>query len=203
MTVTLWQAEPDDAEIIARVIRETSAGVVDYLLGGLSRVLSPERLLTPVIMETGHPLSHENVLLLRQGQTLAGLLLAYPATEHGIPDILRKVVAAQKLELLDGLLRVVEPESLYINTLWVNAAYRGSGVADDLIECALVAAADRGLGALCLHVWLENARAVRFYQRHGFVTTRHFEVPTKRRLPYTGGYDLMKRELTPARRLLT
>lgn len=201
MDVTLWQAEPDDAEIIARVIRETSAGVVDYLLGGLSRVLSPQRLLTPVIMETGHPLSHENVLLLRQGQTLAGLLLAYPATAHGIPDILRKVVAAQKLDLLDGLLRVVEPESLYINTLWVNEAYRGSGVADDLIECALVAAADRGLGALCLHVWVENARAVRFYQRHGFVTTRHFEVPAKPRLPYTGGYDLMKRDLAPARRL--
>lgn len=196
--LTLNQADSDDAETIARIVRETSAGVVDYLLGGLSLVLSPERLLAPVIMEPGNPMSHENVLLARDGATVAGLLLAYPSAEHGIPDILRKAVAARKLELLAGLLEVVPPGTFYVNTLWVDPAYRGTGLADDLIECAWMTAEDKNLSGLCLHVWVENARAVRFYQRHGFAVSRHFPVPPQKKLEYAGGYFLMTCLVRPA-----
>jgi len=197
--LTLNLAEPDDAEIIARIVRETSAGVVDYLLGGLSLVLSPERLLTPIIMEPDNPLSHENVVLARDGEAVAGLLLTYPAAVHAIPDILRKTVATKKLTLLHGLLEVATPDTLYINTIWVDAPYRGTGLADDLIECAWLAADDQGLAGLCLHVWEENTRAVRFYQRHGFTVSRHFPVPAQRALRFTGGYCLMASATKPAR----
>jgi ribosomal protein S18 acetylase RimI-like enzyme len=197
--LTLNLAEPDDAETIARIVRETSAGVVDYLLGGLSLVLSPERLLTPIIMEPGNPLSHENVLLARDGEAVAGLLLAYPAAVHAIPDILRKTVAVKKLVLLHGLLDVATPDTLYINTIWVDAPYRGTGLADDLIECAWLTAADQGLGGLCLHVWEKNTRAVRFYQRHGFTVSRHFPVPAQRAGRFAGGYSLMTAATKPAR----
>lgn len=197
--LTLNQAEPDDAEIVARVVRETSAGVVDYLLGGLSLILSPERLLAPVIMEQGNPLSHENVLLARDGDTVAGMLLTYPAAEHGTPDILRKAVSAKKLELLRGLLDEATPGTLYVNTLWVAPDYRGTGLADDLIECARMTAAEAGLSGLCLHVWVENARAVRFYERHGFAVERHFPVPAQKKLSFEGGYYLMSRRDRPDR----
>jgi ribosomal protein S18 acetylase RimI-like enzyme len=189
--LSLCRAEPEDAETVARIVRQTSAGVVDYLLGGLSLFLSPERLLTPVIMEPGNPMSHENVLLARDGEAVAGLLLTYPAAEHGTPDILRKAVSAKKLELLHGLLDVATPGTLYVNTLWVDPAYRGSGLADDLLECARLTAADQGLAGLSLHVWVENARAVRFYQRHGFAVSRHFPVPPQKKLDFEGGYYLM------------
>jgi ribosomal protein S18 acetylase RimI-like enzyme len=196
--LSLTRAEPDDAEAVARIVRETSAGVVDYLLGGLSLVLSPERLLTPIIMEPDNPLSHENVLLARNGDTLAGLLLSYPSAEHGTPDILRKAVSAKKLELLRGLLDMAEPNSLYINTLWVGEPYRGTGLADDLIECAWLTATDKGLAKLSLHVWVENVRAVRFYRRHGFEVCRHFEVPAHKKLEHEGGYCLMACPAQPA-----
>lgn len=197
MPVNPVPAEPDDAEIIARVVRETSAGVVDYLMGGLSLLLSPERLLSSIIMETGNPMSHENVVLLRDDDTLAGLLLAYPGSQHGTPDILRTVIAARKFKVLSGLMNVCEPDSLYINTFWVAPAYRGTGLADDLLECARLWAADRELPRLSLHVWDGNARALRFYARHGFATVQEFSVPEGEKLQYPGGYRLMGRPSLP------
>jgi len=197
MPVNPVPAEPDDAEAIARIVRATSAGVVDYLLGGLSLLLSPERLLTSIILETDNPLSHENVILLRDGASLAGLLLAYPGSQHGTPDILRTVIAARKLKALSGLMNVCEKESLYINTFWVAPDYRGTGLADDLLECARLWAADRDLPRLNLHVWDGNARALRFYARHGFDTVQEFSVPETETLEYPGGYRLMGRPSLP------
>ncbi len=195
--LTLDWAEPDDAETIARIVRETSAGVADYLLGRLSAVLPAERLLTSVIMEPDNPLSHENVLLARNGETVAGLLLGYPAADHGIPAILRRTVAARKLTALHGMLEVTVPDTYYINTLWVEAASRGTGLAGDLLECAGLTAAAAGLSGLCLHVWLENVRAVRFYVRHGFATVARFPAPPHRGFTFAGGYALMTCPVRP------
>ena len=193
MPLTLRQADPEDAEQIARIVREVSGGVADFLLRGASLLVSPERLLSSLIMEAGNPFSHENVLLLERGATTAGLLLAYPWTLHAVPDILHKLVPRKRLQLLDGLLQMADADSLYINTIWVAESWRGTGAADELLECALLLAAEHGLGRVSLHVWADNARAVRFYHRHGFAVVQHFDIPRQRLLPHDGGNFLMSR----------
>jgi ribosomal protein S18 acetylase RimI-like enzyme len=198
MTLTLRQADPEDAEAIAQVVRAVSGGVADYLLAGASLFIPPERLLASLIMETGNPFSHENALLLEQGTSLAGLLLAYPWERHAVPDILRKIVPRKKLAILEGLLQTADARSLYINTIWVDEPHRGTGAADDLLECAFLLAREFGLAKISLHVWADNTRAMRFYRRHGFAAMRHFDVPRHRLLPHDGGNYLMSREVGPA-----
>lgn len=197
--LSLAQAEPDDAELVARIVRQTSAGVVDFLLAGLCPEVPAEALLASAVMEPGTPISHENVLLVRQGRAPVGLLLAYPAADHALPDIVAKAVPQARLELLSGLLTEAAPATLYVNTLWVAPALRGAGLADDLVACAWLTAENRGLAGLSLHVWSENVRAVRFYQRHGFTVLRHFPVPPRRELAYAGGYALMTCPTRPVR----
>ncbi|QLA21263.1 GNAT family N-acetyltransferase [Desulfolutivibrio sulfoxidireducens] len=195
MTLTLRQADPEDAEHIARVVRAVSGGVADFLLAGASLFVSPERLLASLIMETGNPFSYENALLLEHNSTLAGLLLSYPWEQHAVPDILRKIVPKKRLAVIDGLLQMADAQSLYINTIWVDEPYRGTGTADDLLECAFLMATQLHLAKVSLHVWADNTRAVRFYRRHGFVPARHFDVPRQRLLPHDGGNFLMSREV--------
>ena len=125
------------------------------------------------VMEPGNPFSCENALVLRQGDALAGLLLAYPAELHRPPDILRRVVSGRKLRHIAGLLEGACPDSLYINTLWLDASYRGTGLADDLLQCARMLASEQGLTSLSLNVWADNSRALRFYQRHGSTIHRN------------------------------
>jgi uncharacterized protein len=55
--------------------------------------------------------------------------------------------------------------------MWVDPAARGSGAADQLISAARQWADDEGVARLALQVVADNSRAVRVYERHGFVFT--------------------------------
>jgi ribosomal protein S18 acetylase RimI-like enzyme len=54
-----------------------------------------------------------------------------------------------------------------IGSMYVRAQYRGGGVADALMEAAIDVALDK-VEQIVLAVNAENARAIKFYERHGF-----------------------------------
>ena len=56
-----------------------------------------------------------------------------------------------------------EVEALYVEHPW-----RGTGLADELLDRAVGWAAERGLPAVQLSVTASNARAMHFYERQGF-----------------------------------
>ncbi|SEH49391.1 Ribosomal protein S18 acetylase RimI [Halopenitus malekzadehii] len=61
-------------------------------------------------------------------------------------------------------------DAAVLNEIFVAPAYRGEGVADDLMDAALALATDQDLpiDRLILDVDPDNERARRFYDRHGF-----------------------------------
>lgn len=59
--------------------------------------------------------------------------------------------------------------------MWVVPAYRGSGVADLLVEAAVAMAAGCGSDSLRLWVETENTAARKLYARHGFEPTGRTE----------------------------
>jgi putative acetyltransferase len=61
---------------------------------------------------------------------------------------------------------VVNPQTGYLDQIVVATADQGRGVADIL----LAEARRLSPAALDLHVNQDNARAIRFYQKHGFIT---------------------------------
>lgn len=197
MSWQLRQADPDDAEFIGRIICEVSGGVTDYLLRRVSLLVSPAKLMAMTVMETDNPFSHENVLLLEDGEAIAGMLLAYPWDQHAVSDVIRRIVPRKDLKVLEGLLAKADEDSLYVNTLWVDEPWRGSGMADELMECGSLLAQEMGLGKISLHVWADNLRARRFYERHGFEVVEHFDVPRHRHLPHDGGNMLLSKPVPP------
>ncbi|GAB2770580.1 GNAT family N-acetyltransferase [Rhabdobacter roseus] len=62
-----------------------------------------------------------------------------------------------------------EPESMEIERIYVLAAYLGQGVGQVLFEEALRLARAQARKYLWLGVWEHNARALRFYEKNGFV----------------------------------
>ena len=63
-----------------------------------------------------------------------------------------------------------------LSKFYVLAGHHGSGLAAELMAATTEAARDRGAASVWLGVNNENARANRFYEKHGFVTvgTKHF-----------------------------
>jgi putative acetyltransferase len=76
----------------------------------------------------------------------------------------RSLVALRDSRIVGAL--VVNPETGYLDQIVVATADQGSGVADILLAEARRISPSR----LDLHVNQDNARAIRFYQKHGFVT---------------------------------
>jgi GNAT superfamily N-acetyltransferase len=55
-----------------------------------------------------------------------------------------------------------------VEALYVERAWRGTGLADELLGRALDWAAERDLAAVQLYVTASNSRAISFYERQGF-----------------------------------
>ena len=58
--------------------------------------------------------------------------------------------------------------SMLVDQLYVRAEQHGSGVARELMQWGIEEARRRGAHALYLTVFVDNLRARRFYERHGF-----------------------------------
>lgn len=76
----------------------------------------------------------------------------------------RSLIALRANRIIGAL--VVNPQTGYLDQMVVATADQGRGVADLL----LAEARRLSPAALDLHVNQDNARAIRFYQKHGFVT---------------------------------
>ena len=87
-------------------------------------------------------------LLAEVGETLAGYaLLRIEAPDEGDPTVERPV----------------ELKRFYVDHTW-----HGRGVAPALMTACIDTARARGGATMWLGVWERNARAIRFYQKHGF-----------------------------------
>ncbi|MFJ5307410.1 GNAT family N-acetyltransferase [Streptomyces sp. NPDC088350] len=62
-----------------------------------------------------------------------------------------------------------------IKRLWTDPAFRGRGIASDLLGAALADAAESGAGAVRLSVWKWRTGAIALYQRFGFTVTESWD----------------------------
>ena len=70
-----------------------------------------------------------------------------------------------------GVPHTSEPAAVFLVSMWVAPAARGTGAGDQLVAAVLDWAAARGARAVYLHVTQGNARAQAFYLKNGFGST--------------------------------
>ncbi len=62
-----------------------------------------------------------------------------------------------------------DPKAIEIERIYVLKAFQGKRVGQALYEHALQLARDRGVDYIWLGVWEQNHKAIRFYEKNGFV----------------------------------
>jgi ribosomal protein S18 acetylase RimI-like enzyme len=69
------------------------------------------------------------------------------------------------------------PRARQLSQLYVTREHRGGGVARSLMDWTIDAARTEGADELLLTVWEHNPRAMRFYEKLGFVHIGDYEFP--------------------------
>ena len=89
---------------------------------------------------------------------------------------------------------VTSPRPIELLRFYVESTWHGRGVAGPLMDAVFATARARGAESVWLCVWQQNARAIAFYARQGFVTvgTQNFILGTDLQLDW-----VMVRTLEP------
>ena len=150
--MTIREATPGDAAALGALARTSYAEAFgatmhpDDLAAHLEHELSSEKF---------WEMLHEDMFLLAEtGEEIVGFL------QSGQADL----DAAWLTEPVE-----LRPGDGYLERLYVRAAYQNRGVGSALLKAALEHPKLCDCRTVFLDVWAENAGAVRFYARHGFV----------------------------------
>ena len=87
------------------------------------------------------------------------------------------------------------PASLYLQSVIVAQNFRGLGVGNQLLEQSIVLAEAFGHSRLSLHVWADNATAIKLYNKAGFSKIKAINIPSESAMGHIGGKWIMEKLL--------
>ena len=196
--VTYRMARPDDSGELARYMCIAGGGVYEFLFDDLIPFLSAVTLLSAGIGGERYPVSYRNCCVAALGGDgeIVAAANVFPA------DLLKDdnylLLGSERHDHIRPMLELQDWGSMFLNSLAVSDAYRGSGIGAKLLGWAEGRAAQAGYERLSLHVWADNISAVNFYTRRGFTAVGVAGIPTHPRLPHNGGSILMSKAVPPA-----
>jgi ribosomal protein S18 acetylase RimI-like enzyme len=188
--ITYRMARPDDSRDIARFMCIAGGGVYEFLFDDLIPFMTAVDVLSQGIGSDDYPISYRNcrVAALDDGGIVAAANV-FPA------DMMKEdhyvLLGSERHEHIRPMLELQDWGSMFLNSLAVSDAHRGSGIGAALLRWADTKAMEAGYDRLSLHVWADNVAAVNFYQARRFVQLGIADIPQHPRLPHQGGSILM------------
>lgn len=204
--VILRPATPADSESAAALIYAAGPKLFDRLYG--PRPENALHFFEAIFLQPGTPFSQENGTVAEHSGEVIGLAMSLPASalrpawptlgrlmlrERGPLFLLRLVPTVFDLR---GSGDATPPTAYYLGILSVRADWRGRGIGGLLLADVCRRAKAAECDAVYLHAELDNAGALRFYARHGFVVTA--EHPTPRAVRWgVAGFATLRKETYP------
>jgi ribosomal protein S18 acetylase RimI-like enzyme len=176
-----------DAQAIARFFQLTSEGMADYIW---SKLAAPGEALLSVgtaryAREQGD-FSYKNCLMATAEGQVIGMMHSYALRHNAERHVETDPVLAPYADM-------EIPDTLYISSLALEAAWRNQGLGARFLQQAQQRADALGLQGLCLIDYAENTGARRFYERQGFQIVKTCQIVPHPMLGVTGDAYLMHR----------
>lgn len=95
--------------------------------------------------------------------------LSNPHSEFYFAETNDEVVGYLKINFSEAQTELKDGEALEIERIYVLKAYHGQKVGQLLYEKAIERAKEKSVSYIWLGVWEKNPRAIRFYEKNGFV----------------------------------
>ncbi len=199
--VDIRPATPEDAYLAGRLLFESFPKMATFIVG-LGNEERAKGILERLFRKPGHRFSYEHASIAVMEDRMIGLLLAFPGKKlRSLDWKLGRLVLGQyrwrgKLALIIRawplvFIKEAGPKSLLVSNLAVRKRWRSRGVGGRLLLQAENLAKAQGLGAVSLIVAIDNQKARRFYEKHGYqIRAMHLE--SNKRVAFLGpGYQRM------------
>jgi len=165
--VTFRAATAEDSRTIAELFSISSDGVVNYVWMTLASEypgLEPVEIGAVRYASEEGNFSFTNCVVAEREGAVIGQLCTYPVAPASAEDPDGEPVDP----VLEPYARLDVPDTLYISSLALLEGFRGMGLGTRMISIARDQARERGLDALSLLVFEQNAGALKLYEREGF-----------------------------------
>ncbi|HQZ14155.1 MAG TPA: GNAT family N-acetyltransferase [Devosia sp.] len=194
--ITYRMARSDESGELARYMCIAGGGVYEFLFDDLIPFVTAIDLLSAGIGGERYPVSYRNCCVAALGSEIVAVANAFPA------DMLKEdnyvLLGSERHNHVRPMLELQDWGSMFLNSLAVGDAHRGSGIGARLLDWAEARTREAGYDRLSLHVWADNVSAVNFYKARRFVQVSVAEIPPHPRLPHNGGSILMSKAVLPA-----
>lgn len=196
--ITYRMARPDESGELARYMCIAGGGLYEFLFDDLIPFVTAVDLLSAGIGGERYPVSYRNCCVAALGDDGAIVAAANVFPADMLKDDNYLLLGSERHSHVRPMLELQDWGSMFLNSLAVSDAYRGSGIGAKLLDWANARTTEAGLDRLSLHVWADNIPALNFYKARGFVEVGVAAIPPHPRLPHNGGSILMSKAMPPA-----
>jgi len=196
MDIVYRSGKIEDCSKIAEGIDLASGGIVNFLFHDLLGNNTAVDVMADFLHdETGYD-SYKNAIIAEYQGEVIGIVYSYPAKFHGITEETKEFIPSDRLMLLADFFNSRVENSLFLDSIYVDEKFRGSGVGSTLIELTKEKARENGYKQLSLMVMNENVIARRAYERNSFRIVKHIDVQEHGLIPNKGGIYLLVSDVT-------
>jgi ribosomal protein S18 acetylase RimI-like enzyme len=182
-------AEKSDCRTIASLYSISSDGVADYIWTKLAQPGEDILVVGQRRYERENSLfSYQNCTLATEGDTIVGMLVAFPM-------VVDKNAEPEDDPVLAPYSKLEEDNSYYICGVAIFPQYRNHGIGTQLMALAEAQARSKGLNKLSLIVFEQNAGAKRLYDRLGYRAISREAIVPHPLIHYSGDAILMVKEI--------
>lgn len=195
MDIKYRQGREEDCPKLGRFCSMASDGILEFLLDGLVPGMSAAEVVAHDLAQDKEPRTFRNAMVAELAGEAKGGVFSYHSRFHGVSDDMRRFIPAERLEAMRDFYQTRVEDSLYIDSLAVDADLRGRGVGGRLLGMTREKALALGLGSLSLFVALDNHGALGLYQRNGFKEVRRVTIDWPDGKDHGGDLLLMERKI--------
>jgi len=188
-------ANPEDARMAGNLLFETFPRQATFIIG-LGCEGRARKILVDIFPIPGHRLSYEFTQMVMYNDKVVGAMVIFPGSQIGKLDrrlyrpILKQYRFVDTLKLINRgvslfFIKETTHNELFISNLVVKDHYRNLGIGEKMLHYAEGLAREADLSKVSLIVDLENQKARRFYDRHGYQVKALNLIPN-RQVPYLG-----------------
>lgn len=175
MSITIRHAQPQDAQAVVPLITDAIGEIANRLTGE----------------QSSEAVAHELAVLFKREDNRHSYLNTFVAIEDAnILGILVYYNGAQAIEMDANLMKWLNAKNApnitidkeahedeyYIDTICVAPEARGKGIGSLLLQFAIEQTKERGFSKLSLNVETQKEKAIRLYERTGFVITEPWSI---------------------------